>query len=60
MVITLVGGFIAGIIIRATRGKIPDEDLFSDDADFIKTEAPPEQTLPREVIMGTEGSQKTA
>lgn len=60
MVITLVGGLIAGIIIRATRGKIPDEDLFSDDADFIKTEAPPEQTLPREVIMGTEGSQKTA
>ena len=44
--LTLVGGMIAGAIIRATRGKMTDEDLFSDDADFIKSEAPVEQALP--------------
>ena len=57
VVITLIGGLIAGVIIRATRGKMTDEMLFNDDADFIKTEAPPEEALPREVIVGTEGSQ---
>ena len=55
-VLTLVGGLIVGVIIRATRGKIADEDLFNDDADFIKSEAPAE--LPTEVIVGTEASQK--
>jgi len=44
--LTLVGGMIAGAIIRATRGKMTDEDLFSDDADFIKSEAPVEQAIP--------------
>jgi len=57
VVITLVGGLIAGAIIRATRGKMSDEDLFSDDADFIKSEAPSETPIEREVIAGAGGSQ---
>jgi len=55
--ITLVTGVVIGVVVRATRGKIPDELLFNDDADFIKTEAPPQQALPREVIV--EGARDT-
>jgi ammonium transporter Rh len=54
VVITMVGGIIVGAIVRLTRGRVTEELLFNDDADFIKTEAPPEQALPREVIVGTE------
>lgn len=51
MVIALVTGAVTGAVVRATRGRIKDELLFNDDADFIKTEAPPQQALPREVIV---------
>ena len=57
VVITLVGGLIAGAIIRATRGKMSDEMLFTDDSDFIKSEAPSETPIEREVIAGAGGSQ---
>jgi ammonium transporter Rh len=36
--ISLVGGAITGAIIRATKGK--PMEMFSDDYDFIKNEAP--------------------
>jgi len=38
--LALVLGALVGIILKLTRGKYPDEDMFSDDADFIKSEAP--------------------
>ncbi len=38
--ITMVTGGITGAILRATRGKIADEDMFEDKADFILNEAP--------------------
>jgi hypothetical protein len=36
--ISLVGGAITGVIIRLTKGK--PMEMFSDDYDFIKNEAP--------------------
>ena len=33
-------GIAVGLVLKITRGKMDDEDLFSDDADFIKNEAP--------------------
>jgi ammonium transporter Rh len=53
--ITLVSGAVVGLVVRASRGKISDEMLFNDDQDFIKTEAPVKQALPREVIAEGEG-----
>ena len=38
--VTLVLGIVIGLVLRATRGKVPDEELFTDDVDFIKTEEP--------------------
>jgi ammonium transporter Rh len=38
--ITLIMGILVGLILKATRGKYPDENMFSDDVDFIKNEAP--------------------
>lgn len=38
--LVLVLGAVVGLIVRFTRGKMTDEMLFSDDADFIKTEDP--------------------
>ncbi|MDR0198620.1 MAG: ammonium transporter [Methanomassiliicoccaceae archaeon] len=37
---TLILGILVGLILKLTRGKFPDEKMFSDDADFIKNEAP--------------------
>ncbi len=51
VIITMVTGAITGGILRATRGTLADDQLFNDDADFIKTEAPPKEALPREVIV---------
>ncbi|MBI0584196.1 MAG: ammonium transporter [Methanomassiliicoccus sp.] len=51
VVITLVAGGVTGAILRATRGTMADDQLFTDDSDFIKTEAPPVKALPREVIV---------
>lgn len=51
VVITMVAGAITGGVLRATRGTIADDMLFNDDLDFIKTEAPPKEALPREVIV---------
>ncbi|MDR0778251.1 MAG: ammonium transporter, partial [Methanomassiliicoccaceae archaeon] len=39
-VMTLVLGIVMGLILKVTRGSFPDEHMFSDDADFIKNEAP--------------------
>jgi len=39
-VVTLVLGIIIGFVLKLTRGKVPDENLFTDDVDFIKTEKP--------------------
>jgi len=39
---TLVLGIAVGFILKLTRGSYPDENMFSDDVDFIKNEAPPE------------------
>ena len=39
-VVTLVLGIVIGVVLKLTRGKMSDEDLFSDDVDFIKTEEP--------------------
>ncbi|MCL2142215.1 MAG: ammonium transporter [Methanimicrococcus sp.] len=39
-VIALVTGIIVGIIMKLSRGSMPNEKMFSDDADFIKSEAP--------------------
>jgi ammonium transporter Rh len=39
-VVTLVLGVVMGLILKVTRGSFPDEHMFSDDADFIKNEAP--------------------
>jgi ammonium transporter Rh len=36
----LVMGIVVGFILKLTRGSFPDEHMFSDDADFIKNEAP--------------------
>ena len=38
--VTLVIGAVIGVVLKLTRGKIADEDLFSDDVDFIKSEKP--------------------
>ena len=38
--ITLILGMVVGLILKLTRGKFTDEQMFSDDADFIKNEAP--------------------
>ncbi|MBE6528665.1 MAG: ammonium transporter [Thermoplasmata archaeon] len=38
--ISLVGGFITGIIMKLTKGK--EMEMFSDDYDFIRTECPDE------------------
>lgn len=51
VIITMVVGGITGGIVRLTRGTITDDMLFTDDSDFIKTEAPPLEALPREVIV---------
>jgi len=40
LVITLVLGIVVGLIVKFTRGSMSDEMMFSDDADFIKSEAP--------------------
>jgi ammonium transporter Rh len=37
---TLILGAVVGFIMKAIRGGFPDDKLFSDDADFIKSEAP--------------------
>ena len=39
-VVTLALGAVIGVVLRLTRGKMVDEDLFIDDVDFIKTEEP--------------------
>ncbi|MDR2866575.1 MAG: ammonium transporter [Methanomassiliicoccaceae archaeon] len=39
-IITLVLGMLVGLLIRATRGSFQDDKMFSDDADFIKNDAP--------------------
>jgi len=46
VVITMVTGAATGAILRATRGKIADEDLFNDKADFIMNEAPSTEVSP--------------
>jgi ammonium transporter Rh len=40
--ISIVFGIVMGFILKVTRGKFPDEHMFSDDADFIKNEEPVE------------------
>jgi len=40
--ITLALGAVIGIVLRLTGGKVSEEQMFSDDADFIKNEAPSE------------------
>jgi len=44
--ISLAFGIVMGFILKATRGKFPDEHMFSDDADFIKNEEPVEIIVP--------------
>jgi len=39
-VVTLALGAVIGVVLKLTRGKMEDEDLFLDDPDFIKTEEP--------------------
>ena len=39
-VATLILGIIVGIILKITRGTFTDEEMFSDDSGFIKSEAP--------------------
>jgi ammonium transporter Rh len=38
--VTIISGIVVGLIMKYTRGDFPDECMFSDDADFIKNEAP--------------------
>ena len=55
VIICLVTGFAGGLLIRVTRGKIADDMLFTDDSDFIKSEAPVQalqQTISQEVASG--------
>jgi len=33
-------GMLVGLVLKLTRGNYPDENMFSDDVDFIKNEAP--------------------
>jgi ammonium transporter Rh len=40
--ITIITGIVIGLVVKLTRGDVPDEELFSDDVDFIKTEEPTE------------------
>ena len=44
-VIVLVLGAVVGLVVRFTRGKMTDDMLFSDDADFIKSEDPDHQYI---------------
>lgn len=39
-VIAIAFGAVVGLVVKYTRGTIADEDLFSDDPDFIKNEKP--------------------
>jgi ammonium transporter Rh len=39
-IISLVLGAVVGFLMKLMRGKMPDENVFNDDADFIKSEAP--------------------
>jgi ammonium transporter Rh len=39
-VISIVFGIVMGLILKLTRGNYPDENMFSDDVDFIKNEEP--------------------
>jgi len=38
--VTLILGIVVGLILRLTRGSFGDDHMFSDDADFIKNDAP--------------------
>jgi len=40
--ISIALGIVIGFVLKLTRGKFPDEHMFSDDADFIKSEKPAE------------------
>ncbi|NLI74175.1 MAG: ammonium transporter [Euryarchaeota archaeon] len=57
VIICLITGFIGGLLVRITRGRIGDEMLFTDDSDFTKSEAPVEalsKTASKEVTGGSE------
>jgi ammonium transporter Rh len=38
--ITLLLGIVVGFVLKLTRGPYPDENMFSDDIDFIRSEEP--------------------
>lgn len=40
LAIAIGGGILVGLVVKLTRGTMSDEELFSDDADFIKNEEP--------------------
>jgi len=40
--VTLIAGIVIGFVLKLTRGNFADEDMFSDDLDFIKSEKPAE------------------